>query len=153
MSIYTIVKATTLHLVTFGCGERFRRNAYKPIRNRDFVKPDGGLWASPINVAWGWKQWAEREEYGDLSTWFEFDFRGRVLKIDKLKDLIALPRRHYDGYREMQWPDYEAILARGVDAIHLTEKGESETRFSNPNLYGWDCECVLVMNADAVQVR
>ena len=38
----------------------------------------------------------------------------------------------------------------GYDAIFLTEKGQHETRFSEPSLYGWDCECVLVMNPSGV---
>ena len=54
----------------------------------------------------------------------------------------------------MEWgklyPDFEKMVKMGYDAIYLTDKGQMETRFTMPDLYGWDCECVLVMNPDCV---
>ena len=41
--------------------------------------------------------------------------------------------------------DFEKI-AENYDAIWLTEKGMQETRWSNPDLYGWDCETFLILN-------
>ena len=49
--------------------------------------------------------------------------------------------------------DFEKMLSDGIDAIYLTEKGEQETRFESPGLYGWDCECVLVMNPDCITTK
>lgn len=48
--------------------------------------------------------------------------------------------------------DFE-LLAKNYDAIWLTENGQSETHLYYPiNLYGWDCETVLIMNPYSVSV-
>lgn len=45
----------------------------------------------------------------------------------------------------------ELIEPIKYEAIWLTAKGQSETHYSNPtNLYGWDCESVLIMNSKCV---
>lgn len=52
---------------------------------------------------------------------------------------------------DIYYPDFEAMIRSGIDAIWLTPKGERETRFSHPkNLYGWDCESVLIMNPNGI---
>jgi hypothetical protein len=46
------------------------------------------------------------------------------------------------------------MMTYEVDAIHLTERGEHETRLSQPySLYGWDCECVLIMNPKGIRYQ
>ena len=56
--------------------------------------------------------------------------------------------------RSRACPDYEAMITDGVDAIYLTERGQRETSYSVPaNLYGYDCESVLVMNPDCIEVE
>jgi len=46
----------------------------------------------------------------------------------------------------MTFPDYEECATR-YDAIHLTDRGQWATRMTHPkNLYGWDCESVLILN-------
>ena len=138
-------------LVTYGCGTAFDAQAWEPIRNRDFCKPDGGLWASPVGASWGWQQWCESEQWGDLSTRFETEFCGRVFTIDGLGDAKRMPWRTNAKYSWGLWPDFEAMLAAGVQAIHMTERGQDEMRFCYPySLYGWDCECVLVMDANCI---
>ena len=45
--------------------------------------------------------------------------------------------------------DFEA-MAKDYDVIKLTDEGQWKTRLTNPSLYGWDCECILIMNPDVV---
>ena len=61
---------------------------------------------------------------------------------------------------ELTWRQlYKSILcidfkeaSKTWDAIFLTEKGQRETRFTHPkNLYGWDCESVLILNSNIIQ--
>ena len=55
----------------------------------------------------------------------------------------------------MKFPDFEKV-ALEFDAIHLTTRGMMETRFTpfeTPDLYGWDCESVLVLNRDVIVVE
>jgi len=139
-----------LHLITYGCGKKFDRKKFNSIKNRMHVKPEGGLWASPINSTWGWKDWCESESYGDLSSNFEFEFEGNVFVINSLQDAMKMPWREVEGYRSIKYPDYEKMIELGYDAILLTENGQQETRYSEPSLYGWDCESVLVMNPSGV---
>jgi len=138
------VSVLTLRLVTYGLGEAYDPEKFAPIKNRLHTKPFGGLWASPVDSAYGWREWCEAENWGDLSTRFETEYTGRTLVIDSAEDLAKVIWQDVKSWRGC--PDYEAMQARGVDAIYLTERGEHETRFTEPGLYGYDCECVIVMN-------
>lgn len=142
-----------MRLVTYGCGRKFDLSKFNCIQNNPGfpVKPSGGLWASPVESSWGWRHWCESEEWGvdRLGESFEFDYEGSFVVIDSLPDLESLPVNEFILFG--LYPDFEAIERHGADAIHLTEKGQDETQFGNPNLYGWDCESVLVMNPSLVR--
>jgi len=144
-----LVSVRNFHLVTYGCGGSFRKEAFVPIKNRTHTKPEGGLWASPVACAYGWREWCEAEEWGDLESRFETEFTGRTFVIDSLRDLDGFIWQK-DSYG-IGYPDYEAMLRLGVDGIYLTEQGQRETRFTHPGLYWYDCECVLVMNPEYVR--
>lgn len=129
---------------------RFLPRKFKPITNWSMgVKPLGGLWTSPVNTKFGWKEWCECEHFGvDVDLWFDLNFVGRLCTIDSL----ALPTIAPRPFSSSVHPDFVAI-ARSYDAIHLTERGQERTRLTHPrNLYGWDCETVLVLNRRAVRV-
>lgn len=140
-----------LRLIHYGADcykpEMFRPISDVPFRN----KPQGGLWTSPVDSEYGWKDWAEDNDYGDLTKHFELEFQGTVLKIDSVADMNELPWIEVNG---SHFISFQALCAMwfSYDAIHLTAKGERDTRFSHPrDLYGWDCESVLVMNPDAIR--
>lgn len=141
----------TLDLVTYGC-ETYSENRFETIVNRPFVKPHGGLWASPKVCEWGWKDWCIAESYSDLRTYFEFIFTGYIVTINSLADAKLLPRQPHESHESASWgwPDFEELVRNNVGAIYLTQMGEQETRFSEPNLYGWDCECVLVLDQNGI---
>jgi hypothetical protein len=116
-----------------------------PFRN----KPKGGLWTSPVDSSYGWSDWSKDNEYGDLSSHFDLDFEGAVFEIDSLEDMNNLP---WIENNSMYFVSFEPLVFMGYDAIRLTDKGQTDTRFTHPkSLYGWDCETVLVMNADAIK--
>lgn len=133
-----------LHLVTYGCGKKFDVAKFEPIKNKGFVKPEGGLWSSPVNSNYGWREWCENESFGNLSDHFNFEFEGNVFVIDGTRDAAYMPWLNFYGLTK--YPDFEEMVLLGYDAIWLTEKGQQETRLGEPSLYGWDCESVLVMN-------
>lgn len=125
----------------------------RPIRNRATInKPLGGLWASPIDAEFGWKDWllAEDWETERLNWWFEFEIdTTNMYMIDCYADLKALICESRGTI------DFE-LISKSIDAIYLTAKGMERTRM-NPrggiegSLYGWDCECVLIMNPAIIQ--
>ena len=141
-----IVQNTTLELIHYGANKYFPEKVTS-IRDDHWIKPKGGLWTSPVNSGYGWRHWCEDNEFNAslLKKSFQLRFEGCLLTIDSVQDLEKLP--WIDLSYGRCFPLWEAIEFCGVDAIHLTERGEQETRFSSPhNLYGWDCETVLVMN-------
>jgi hypothetical protein len=123
----------------------FNPKLIQPIKNDNWVKPKGGLWTSPINSNWGWKDWCESEDFRECSKENSFTLKlhdwAKICVIDSVSDLVCLP--YYESYK--RYLDFEKI-AENYDAIWLTEKGMQETRCSNPDLYGWDCETFLILN-------
>ena len=130
-------------------------NTYKPehvseIKNNSYRnKPRGGLWTSPIGSKWGWKDWCEEENFRECNedVCFKLKFKPntKILTIDTIDDMLSLPT-HTTEFNSIL-PNFE-LLSKEFDAIWLTRNGELETRFSYSdfNLYGWDCESILILN-------
>lgn len=138
-----------MELIHFG-HDAFDLEKFNPISDAHWVKPNGGLWASPVSSERGWKEWCEAEDFGSLDTSFSFMARGRFLVVDGKSDMDELS---WIDIPSSPFISFEILLACGIDAVHLTDKGETETRFTRPrSLYGWDCESVLVMNPECVRV-
>lgn len=147
----------TLSLVTYGKGNFFDKSKFQPIKNAPYWnKPSGGLWASPINVKYSWKNWCNIEKFGDLTTSFEFTITGNILKIENSNILnqLSLISEGIDDYHivlmsdlyNSQLIDFEAVVKSGIDAIWLTEDAIRHKEF-----YGWDCESVLILNSNCIQ--
>jgi len=120
---------------------------FRPIKNRpEFgIKPSGGLWVSPLDSPLGWVDFCEKKEFDlqSLSKCFVIKVRPttKVYTIDCYKDLASLPR--ISGTYNI---DFEAV-AKKYNAIYLTFEGYNLTLHSTPmNLFGWDCECLLIMD-------
>jgi hypothetical protein len=130
---------------------KFEPKKFRPIINRDFVKPYGELWASPVDSNYGWKQWCTAAEFAVLSLERSFDFQlaadARVFQIDSRADLLKLSLLESLGFIAV--PDFETIM-KTWDVLFLTDEGQAATRFSQPSLCGWDCECILVLNPECV---
>ena len=85
-----------LNLITYRCGTSFQRVLFDPIKNREWRKPHGGLWSSPVDSKWGWADWCKANNYGDLSQSFEFEFEGNVFVIDSYADAANAPLQKCD---------------------------------------------------------
>ena len=144
-----------MRCITFGM-TYFDKKKFMPIKNRHFVKPWGGFWTAPLltqqeNYS-AWAQWCSTNDFHverlANAIVFNMSDSARICRIDSLQDLGALPMQSNFGITYT--PDFERI-AQEYDAIYLTSKGERETRWTRPyNLYGWDCESVLILNPDIV---
>lgn len=142
--------------------KEFNKSLFNPIQNELFVKPKGGLWASPINATSGWKDWCEAANFRDCEESNSFKFQlsssANVLHIKHTEDLKGLPLnpKAIDYILlSKYWLDFEQILNSGTDAIevHISEdNGDDWCNSLYYNLYGWDCDSILIMNKNIVEV-
>lgn len=132
-----------------------------PIKNKRYwCKPFGGLWASRKNATFGWKQWCDREEFRDCEedNSFEFTLRdeNKVMIISTVAQLRRLPKAE-DPIASSYLIDFEKCLHLGIDAIELCWYGEEYEKIANGDLYfelyGWDCDSIVVLNPDAIILR
>lgn len=148
----------TLFLITYGNGDFFDINKFRPIKNDLYCnKPNGGLWASPINSTYSWKDWCIENEFGDLSSNFKFTITGNIFKITNQNSFNQLPlvSEEISGYSIIivsalynnQLIDFETATNSGIDAIWLTEDA-----IRCREVHGWDCESVLILNPNCIQV-
>lgn len=121
-----------------------------------FNKPYGGLWASPSDAEFGWREWCMRENFGTdslkRSFRFELSSDARILELtpDNVWDLP------YDEKLCLRLgiPDRERRV--GIDFAKLAEDYDvlecSITKYPSLywTLYGWDCDCILVLNKDVI---
>ena len=141
----------------------FSDDKWNHIQNRLGNKPFGGLWASPDDAEFGWKDWNVDQNYTECNEadCFRFALRegARVYMIDSIEALRLLPtnidkeilitfKGETVAYKpEKFYPDFEKITEQ-YDVI--------EFMFSNDwrlydALYGWDCDCVLVLNKSVIK--
>ena len=143
-----------LILIHYGATE-YKPELVSKIENF-WKKPKGGLWTSPISSSFGWKQWCEAEDFRECTGLNSFNLKFKrdssVLIIDSYEDLSKLPHIDIESRSNDKCLDFE-LLNNTFDAIWLTENGLYETNnlwSGGFNLYGWDCESILIMNKDSI---
>lgn len=139
----------------------FDKSKFNEITNRPFFsKPSGGLWASRIDSPYGWKEWTEEQDfyldkYSD-DNYFKFKLKEktRILRITNIKQLDELS--HIDSERfninfkftVYQMLDFEE-LAKKYDAIEVLISKDERLYWE---LYGWDCDSLVVFNKDCIEI-
>lgn len=121
-------------------------------RRRD--KPHG-LWASPVDCKWGWKDWCESEDYstGPLDKSFTFELKTcRVLHVRKPKDIEPYVERVSEGYLFDHCKLNLAKIYNEYDAmeLHLSENWRLR---DIEVFYGWDVDSIVVWNPDVVVLK
>jgi hypothetical protein len=157
--IYETLPCITNTILTEGLihygSNKFDPNKFIPIKNQGWVKPMGGLWTSPVKSDYGWKDWCTIEEFRecDINNSFTVYLKedSKILIIDSYDDLSKIPTIELSGnYFDKLLPDFEK-LSLMYDTIWLTTNGQYKTRNTKPlNLYGWDCESVLILNPNCI---
>lgn len=141
---------------------KFDKNEFDEIKNRNcFVKPFGGLWASLDSSEYGWKKWTEKEDFylnkyrGDNYFRFKLKENSRILKITNSEQLKDLPHVHSNKIKaEIGFiPIYQILdfeeLSKEYDAMEVMISKDGDLYFE---LYGWDCDSLLVFNKDCIEV-
>jgi len=134
---------------------KFEKEIFTSVINREgWNKPYGGLWASKVNDDYGWKVWCEGSgfEECDENNSFKFTIRdeARKLRLADPLDFRNLPTQDNKitglfHLGEWVFPDFEKI-AEKYDYIEY-----EENFYTHEVLYGWDCNCVLILNPDVVE--
>lgn len=135
--------------------KKFNKKKFEEIKNIMFVKPLGGLWASRVDSEYGWKSWCESqnfhpEKYRE-NNYFKFKLRenAKVLTIANREQLEKIIKQNLSE-------DYKALfvalnfeeLAKQYDAIEVLISEDNRLYW---DLYGWDCDSILVMNKDVIE--
>ena len=132
-------------------GDRhFDPNKFKPIENTFTNKPIGGLWASDVNAKYGWKEWnkssglrkCSEEPYFKLTL----DKKAKVLNVHKYKDVKFAVKEFL--VNQIMILDFKKIMKRGYDAMEVFIS-DSESLYWN--LYGYDCDSIIIFNKDIIQ--
>lgn len=129
----------------------------EPTNQEMFNKPKGGLWGSPVGAERGWKQWCEDESFRDYDEENAFIFElfenANVYQINCREDIEKLPLQK-SILTTWLVPDFEAIRESGIDAIQYNLSADTKEDWNQGlyfALYGWDCDCILVLNKDAIK--
>lgn len=124
------------------------------IKNKPyFAKPDGGIWACPVESQYNWEWWCKQEAFTDGLRPHKIILEVETKNILTIKNEKDLQKMHFAvaGEIGIEYPDFEKIKKQ-YDLIHLTEAGKTKARLSMPrNLYGWDVECALILNEQCIK--
>ena len=115
-----------------------------------FNKPIGGLWASCVKAKFGWSKWGQENNYGlsDLKKSFTFSLSpdARIYEINSKEDIEALPLQEEQFSSLMKAVDFESLCS-DYDVIKFNYDNNPSLYW---NLYGWDCDCILVLNKEVI---
>jgi hypothetical protein len=135
-----------IRCITYGCGNSFDELKFKSPANhlRSFYmnKPSGGLWSSPVDSKYGWRDWADSNNFGDLSTSFRFTFKGNIAVVDDYESLCKLPSLELPFINGVPIINFNRMI-KLYDGIFVRGRGLHY-------LNAWDCETVLVFNRESI---
>lgn len=156
--------------IHYGSGQ-FDPDLFQPVRNSTWQsKPEGGLWGSRADDAFGWESWCRKNRFNPEHLKMSFRFtlpEAKILILENPDQLLILPTLQpwkpkeppkvelggmptMEQLREWFSPnwcylDYEK-LAEEYDAVEL----KNAAAFREP-LPTWDCNSVVVLRAEAVR--
>lgn len=133
--------------------DKFDITKFNKVVNRpESTKPFGGFWGSRKNAVFGWKEWCTEIDFKfkNLTKKLQFSLSNdaRILVIDNTNLLVDLPQNKENHILNKIYVtlDFEE-LSKEYDAIEVLI---SEDELLYQELYGWDCDSILVMNPDVI---
>ena len=116
-----------------------------------------GLWASPVDSEWGWKDWCEREEFDleRLTTHFTFALSpdARVLEIhhaDDIKDYLIANEEHWGPERWYNYTLDTKAIERDYDAMEVYMSDNYTELHDTSIFYIYDVDSLVVWNPDVI---
>lgn len=135
--------------------DKFDINKFNSIKNRSFIKPEGGLWSSPVNAPnYSWYDWCLDNDFytEQLKKSFIFTIKptSKIITIDTNDK-----RKAFTNNKDLYYSDRSGVF-ENINFQHLVELGydgleififSEEVYFS---FYGWDVDSLLVFNPDII---
>lgn len=132
-------------------------------------KPNYGLWASPLDTNWGWKDWCDNEGYMECteenSFMFSLTSTAKILNIFTEDDIMPYISRSEQWAVLSDWRthiygsapktsvidtiDWDKIVSDGYDAVELYNSIDLHYTVFN----SWDCDSIVILNPDIVVER
>ena len=126
-------------------------------------KPRYGLWASPTDADYGWRQWIESEdfrvdEYTQSSFEFDLSSGARILHIYSEDDIMPFIIK--DKEFGMFFMSKTAIgdridfdrIAGDYDGLEL-HLSDNYGELHDSIFYTWDCDSIVIWNPDVIIPR
>lgn len=135
--------------------KEFDINKFEAPKSRQWGnKPRGGLWASRTDAKYGWKQWNNESGFTtcreDNAFMFKISDKANVLYINCVEDVHLLPDQKVDlELTCFKTVDFEQLMSDGIDAIELNL---SNDQYLYNTLYGWDCDSILILNPNIIEI-
>ena len=127
-------------------------------------KPNGGLWGSPIDSEWGWKDWCDCENFRQdtFGTYTKWRLRNpnKILVIDSYDDLVRVMNKYGDNYSQISgyYLNFSKIK-EDYDGMMLTARGNAECHLPMKSYFGnyidlnaWDCESIIVWKWNQIKI-
>ena len=132
---------------------KFDRSKWTPISNRMWMtKPLGGLWGSRVGDKHGWANWCRENDFRlDSLKHGKFKFSiapgANVLELKSREDFVGKPWfQVYTSCFTANFINFVEMAAAGVDAVEVTNIDDLYF-----DLYGWDCNSIVVLNPEVVR--
>ena len=118
-------------------------------------KPSG-LWASPINAGWGWKDFIQTEwnsRIPTLTTSFRFHLKKgtKILKVKTMQDILPYLKEAEDCYSPWNFQLDHTKLRKEYDGMELFYSGKYN--FHDTKLFwSWDCDSLVLWNTGKIEI-
>lgn len=133
--------------------ERLKRALTHDNKYRRGDKPFG-LWASPVNAKYGWKEWCEDEEWrlDRLNESFEFSLspEAKILTINKLEDAADFLIVDHAGMYSTQYYLNLPMIYDRYDAMEVNMSNDYMHLHDNNVFYSWDVDSIVIWNPDVI---
>lgn len=118
-------------------------------------KPSG-LWASPVNAGWGWKDFIHADWESMIPTLtksFRFHLKKgtKILKVKTMQDIFPYLKETEDCYSPWNFQLDHTKLRKKYDGMELFYSGKYN--FHDTRLFwSWDCDSLVLWNTTKIEI-
>ena len=126
------------------------------LRCLSYDKPTG-LWASPIDSEWSWKDWCFSNNFHterfDKSFQFTLKDDTKILKINRPEDIsdyvIVIDELSFSPEFPFYGLDLDRIYTE-YDAMEVTMSDHWGDMHNHRIFYTWDCDSIVIWNREKI---